>query len=372
MDISRHISDLLFEHECVIIPGFGGFVCSYNPANIHPVQHLFNPPSKALLFNPELKTNDGLLANQISVSLKITYNQALEIIGEFVNETLKSINSGSQITLETIGVIYADQEGNLQFKQNQKSNFLKESYGLTSFISPKINRNNRKITLKPEPQFTDRKAKTNSKTRRILANVAFIIVPVLLTFGYFYFNTGVFESGFQSKTSLLPDLTNEITSEKMAFPSFSNTGTDELPTDLKDDLTVINEKLLALENIPSQNIAAEPAIIEKKIEKAKVVPENKNSAVIEKSVVTTKKHVQSVSSTGVKYYLIGGSFENVENADKLISKYSGKGYNPQIIGQASNGYYRVSINDYLYKEDAMTELRRIRVSEIPGAWVLRQ
>ena len=79
-----------------------------------------------------------------------------------------------------------------------------------------------------------------------------------------------------------------------------------------------------------------------------------------------------MSSTGVKYYLIGGSFENVENADKLISKYSGKGYNPQIIGQASNGYYRVSINDYLYKEDAMTELRRIRVSEIPGAWVLRQ
>jgi len=372
MDISRHISDLLFEHECVIIPGFGGFVCSYNPANIHPVQHLFNPPSKALLFNPELKTNDGLLANQISVSLKISYNQAIEIIGGFVNETLETINSGSQITLETIGVIYADQEGNLQFKQNPKSNFLKESYGLTSFISPKINRNSQKITHKPEPQFADRKTKTNSKKQRILANVAFIIVPVLLTFGYFYFNTEIFDSRFQNKTSLLPDLTNEITSEKTALPSVSIAVAEEKTAVLKDDLKVINEKLVALENKPSQNLATEPAIIEKKIEKTKVVPENKSIAVAEKSVVPAQKLVQSVSSTGVKYYLIGGSFENVENADKLISRYSGKGYNPQIIGQASNGYYRVSINDYLYKEDAMTELRRIRVSEIPGAWVLSQ
>lgn len=372
MDISRHISDLLFEHECVIIPGFGGFVCSYSPANIHPVQHLFNPPSKALLFNPELKTNDGLLANQISVSLKITYNRAIEIIGEFVNETLETINSGSQITLETIGVIYADQEGNLQFKQDQKSNFLKESYGLTSFISPKINRNSHKITHKPETQFADRKAKTNSKKQRILANVAFIIVPVLLTFGYFYFNTEVFDSRFQNKTSLVPDLTNEITSEKMALPSFSNAGADEKTDVLKDDQKVINEKLLALENTPSQNLVAEPVIIEKKAGKTEIVPENKNSAVADKSVVPTQKLEQSTTSTGKKYYLIGGSFENVENADKLISRYSGKGYNPQIIGQASNGYYRVSINDYLYKEEAMTELRRIRVSEIPGAWVLRQ
>lgn len=372
MDISRHISDLLFEHECVIIPGFGGFVCSYNPANIHPVQHLFNPPSKALLFNPELKTNDGLLANQISVSLKITYNQALEIIDEFVNEILETINSGSQIALDTIGVIYADQEGNLQFKQDSKSNFLKESYGLTSFISPKINRNNRKIAHKPEPQFTDRKAKVNREKRRTLANVAFIILPVLLTFGYFYFTPGFFESGFQNKTSLVPDLTNQITSGEMALPSFSNAATVEKTAVLKNEQKIGTENLSAADNTPSQNIVAEPAIIEKKIEKTKIVPENINNAVIEKSVVTTKKLVQSVSSTGVKYYLIGGSFENVENADKLISKYRGKGYNPRIIGQASNGYYRVSINDYLYKEDAMTELRRIRVSEIPGAWVLRQ
>jgi len=372
MDISRHISDLLFEHECVIIPGFGGFVCSYNPANIQPVQHLFNPPSKSLLFNPELKTNDGLLANQISVSRKIAYNQALEIIDEFVSETLETINSGSQVILETIGIIYADQEGNLQFKQDSKTNFLKESYGLSSFISPKINRNYRKIAHKPEPQFTDRKVKVNHKKRKALANVAFIMIPVLLTFGYFYFNTGVFDSGFQNKTSLVPDLTTEITTEKMTLPSFSNADNDGKTTVLQDDQNAGNEKLASTENSPSQNLVAEPAVIEMKIEKPEVVTESKSNLISEKPVVTSEKIVQTVNTTGKKYYLIGGSFENVENADKLISKYSGKGYNPQIIGQASNGYYRVSIMDYFHKEEAMTELRRIRVSEIPGAWVLRQ
>jgi len=72
------------------------------------------------------------------------------------------------------------------------------------------------------------------------------------------------------------------------------------------------------------------------------------------------------------YYLIGGSFEKVENADKLIARYSEKGFKPQIIGQASNGYYRVSIMAYLRKEEALTELRKLRENEIPEAWVLRQ
>ena len=44
MKIEEHISELLFEHDCVIVPDFGGFVCNYAPARIDPVKHLFEPP----------------------------------------------------------------------------------------------------------------------------------------------------------------------------------------------------------------------------------------------------------------------------------------------------------------------------------------
>ncbi|MEC8853074.1 MAG: SPOR domain-containing protein, partial [Bacteroidota bacterium] len=35
--IEHYISDLLYLHDCVIIPGFGGFVGNKKSAFIHPV-----------------------------------------------------------------------------------------------------------------------------------------------------------------------------------------------------------------------------------------------------------------------------------------------------------------------------------------------
>ncbi len=88
MDISLHISSLLFEHECVVVPGLGGFVSNYSPARIHPVQHLFQPPSKTILFNPELKNNDGLLAKFIAENEKTSFYDALAIINEISINTI--------------------------------------------------------------------------------------------------------------------------------------------------------------------------------------------------------------------------------------------------------------------------------------------
>src|SRR5271170_2476410 len=80
MKIEEHISELLFEHDCVIVPDFGGFVCNYAPARIDPVKHLFEPPGKRILFNKGLTRNDGLLANHISSVSKLSYSEALDTI----------------------------------------------------------------------------------------------------------------------------------------------------------------------------------------------------------------------------------------------------------------------------------------------------
>ena len=56
--IDKHINELLYNHDCVIVPEFGGFVTNYASAKIHPVQHTFTPPSKNIVFNKNLKNND--------------------------------------------------------------------------------------------------------------------------------------------------------------------------------------------------------------------------------------------------------------------------------------------------------------------------
>ena len=61
MELSGYIGDLLQKHNCVIVPEFGGFIANYKSAVIDTVNNRINPPSKSVLFNPNLVNNDGLL-----------------------------------------------------------------------------------------------------------------------------------------------------------------------------------------------------------------------------------------------------------------------------------------------------------------------
>ena len=51
--LSTYISTLLFDHDCVIIPGFGGIVGNRKPAWFNEVNQRFYPAYKDLGFQPE-------------------------------------------------------------------------------------------------------------------------------------------------------------------------------------------------------------------------------------------------------------------------------------------------------------------------------
>ena len=69
-DIIQHIKELFVHHDCIIIPGFGGFILNYRPAEISDHQNFFRPPGKDISFNKSLIHNDGLLINKISQAEK--------------------------------------------------------------------------------------------------------------------------------------------------------------------------------------------------------------------------------------------------------------------------------------------------------------
>ena len=41
MRIDEHISGLLYDHDCVIVPDFGGFVGNMRPARLDGTRHRF-------------------------------------------------------------------------------------------------------------------------------------------------------------------------------------------------------------------------------------------------------------------------------------------------------------------------------------------
>src|ERR1700759_1843630 len=105
MKIEEYISDLLFEHDCVIVPDFGGFVCNYGSATIDPVKHLFEPPVKRILFNKGLTRNDGLLAHHVSGKLKLPYAEALNAIAQEVKRFKEDIEKNKRVVLDNIGLL---------------------------------------------------------------------------------------------------------------------------------------------------------------------------------------------------------------------------------------------------------------------------
>jgi len=360
MDISPHISHLLFDHECVIVPGLGGFVSNYAPARIHPVQHFFQPPSKTILFNPELKNNDGLLANFIAETESISFSDALSNIKEFTRNTRSEIKTGKRVELEKIGTLYTGNEGSLLFDQDEKTNYLKASYGFGSFISPMISRKYRKVSKKPEIKFTNRRESEYPKTRKQTVVWALVLIPLFIIFGWVSMKTQLWNGMSRSETSLVPTLSEQITDAgetENTASVFKNSKSEPGPAE-ENSIAVITEKATFIpELIDPETATEEASITEPKTEpKAEIVTPTPTPVIQQKM-----------------YHLIGGSFENIENAENLILSYEQEGYSePRVIGQASNGYYRVSISAYLKKSDAVSELKKIRETLNPQAWILKQ
>ena len=130
MEIAKHIGELLFDYECVIVPGLGGFITDDKPVSINEVTHSFSPPFRTVHFNTQLRANDGLLINYIA-------KQKVDI---FVFQCHDSLNAGKSIFFKDIGSIYYDDDKNIVFEQDIKVNYNSGSFGLSTLVSPAIKR----------------------------------------------------------------------------------------------------------------------------------------------------------------------------------------------------------------------------------------
>ena len=130
MQLSNYISNLLFDHDCVTVPGFGSFLGNYKSAQYDFKEQKFHPPSKQISFNSQIKDNDGLLAKNISKELDLPYDQAVKKIHQEVLTWTKKITTET-IVLKNIGELYLSNEDKITFIPSNELNHLKESFGLS-------------------------------------------------------------------------------------------------------------------------------------------------------------------------------------------------------------------------------------------------
>ena len=138
MQLSKYLSELLIEHECVTVPALGSFIGAFKSAHYDLINEKFYPPSKQISFNSQIKKNDGLLAKHVSQSLGIEYSLALKKIHQEVINISESLKKET-VFLKDIGKLSLNGEEKVVFEPDNSKNFLKDSFGLSSLNVKQLN-----------------------------------------------------------------------------------------------------------------------------------------------------------------------------------------------------------------------------------------
>lgn len=335
MKVEEHISELLFDHDCVIIPEFGGFVGNYTPAKIHPVRHTFTPPSKTIIFNRQLKQNDGLLANQMVRQDQITYPQALQHIRHFVNDVQAELRKGTKVKLSNVGTLYLDVERTVQFEPSE-TNFLADAFGLDEFRSPAVRQE--KIVKRIEKEFKDREpiaAVQGNKKINVKRVVALTVaIPLLAAMIWLPIQTGILKQ--VSYSDLNPFAKHEVMKPENA--------------DVKPVLNIHPKTAEVAADTVHQPVTAE--------------------LVKPVAADTTQVVQQAAVPSDTGYHLVAGCFQIEENALKFVSSLQAQNVNASIIGKNNKGLFVVSCGDFTTRAEALRNLDSIRKFQ-PNAWLYK-
>ncbi len=325
MDIAAFIRELLFSHDCVIVPGFGGFIGNYTPAQIDKKSGTFYPPVKQISFNRNLNHNDGLLVGRISGSSGMPYGDARNLVGEFATETRSRLNKGEKVVFDHIGSFVNNQEGNIQFEPDRSANYYLDSYGLESFqMMPLEGYDVRSRVLKQLNKEPGREV----SIRKFLWRAA-VIIPLLSVLVIVPLKTDLFKSRVAT-SNLNPLVSAEFEQNRKDVE-------EGLKADkAKKDAEVVTE-------------AAEPPGAE---------------------IAKPEAAVPVVVAANDNYILITGSFRSEENARSQADALKEEGFTPEII-VAPNGFFRVcaltcrDMNIARVKKDSIA-------ARFPGAWISKR
>jgi hypothetical protein len=319
VDITAFIRELLFGHDCVIVPGFGGFIGNYTPAQIDRSSDTFYPPVKQISFNRNLNHNDGLLVGKISSTLNINYGDARTIAEKFVADLRKKLENGERIVFDNIGSFINNHEGNVQFEPDRSVNYHLDSFGLESFqCIPLEGYDVRKRIVK----HIEKDPVRHISTRKILWRAA-VIVPLLSVIVAVPLMTDIFKPKVEASTM------NPLVAEEFEHNRAAIEKTEKLTVEIAPEISAKADE-----------------------------------------VVTVKEVEKNIGSASGRFQLITGSFKSRENAQKQVKMLEEEGFSPEIVSSTS-GFFRVSAitcNDIESAESKKDSL----AGKFPGAWIIRK
>lgn len=360
MELVKHIRDLLYHHDCVVVPGFGGFVTNERSARIDRAGGNFYPPSRDVGFNVRLDHNDGLLISYLSARLSVNYVDARKLVESFTEEIRKKLESGRTVHFEGIGQFSVDRHQNLQFDPEPSANFLTDAYGLSFFKFQSLGSVD--PSGKKQREFSESATAGLSHRAKRLLRYAAVGIPLIAALSWGAMNIDVVREFDFDISSLNPFTALVDSGLRQATPPRTDTVADsDSPVAGKlDEMSSQRRALMYAEDPVARGDVARAD----KISVAKDIPVN------EQDDLSRDEPVPEEFMPERKHYLVAGSFSRKQNALFLMERLRQEGYTTQLM-ESEKGMHRVSIFSSDSRAEALQKLYHIR-SEAgrPDVWLL--
>jgi len=312
--VENYISELLFLHDCIIIPNFGGFVGNPQSAKLNKTTGILSPPSKQILFNANLKTNDGLLITHISNHEGITQEVAKNEVENYATKIANKLTKSKVLRIDKVGLFTLGREGNIIFLQDSINNYSLDSFGMKATHNKAVVRG---TIIEEKVATTIQTIRTQSNNPKAFLRAAAVIIPLIAL-------------SYISITQ--QDKINNMYTQMASLNPFENSIITEPITEITPELKI--------------EIKATPV-----------------TEIIEEEIAQITKLQKTT------YYIIAGAFSEKNNANKMLAKLKKWNYNTELI--PAGNLLRVSYNSFTNKSDALIALQEIK-QENSAAWLLTQ
>ena len=358
IELAQHIETLLLENDCVIVPGFGGFVAHYSPATRVKEENIFLPPTRTIGFNPQLKLNDGVLVQSYMSAYDTSFADASRIVEKEVNEFIGLLHEEGKAHLDNIGEIHYNIYGNYEFVPYDYKITTPSLYGLDSFEIHELSalQQKEKVLI---PTYPEKEKKTFeiSINRAYLRNAAAMIAAIVL---FFAFSTPVENTDVQKNNyaQLLPsELFEQIEKQSVAIT----------PVYVKNDAAQQAKKFSASSASTKTSSAKKHTTDKAKTSKPIAVREVK---VVKQETAAPAPAVKSQESANHPFHIIVAGGISLKDAEAIATQLKSKGF-ADAKALNTDDKVRVSISSFNNRDVATKQLLELRKNDTyKNAWLL--
>ena len=308
---------MFLDYDCVIIPGLGGFVCNGRSAWYDEENEEMVPPSRDVIFNPNLIHNDGLLAQEIMRARDLSYSEAMKHVEDEASSMVRQLKEGKPVEIARVGRLYSGEDGVTRFLPDSELVRVLRSFGHARIPLAKL------VEKKVIPINTTLGVK-------IARAAAVIALPIALGGAWMLSDS----SNSSTRLSVFPTFNTEaIVSTFMPSEGSSlfNTSDEEIVEEINIEYAPEEVELLLSENDEEKEILA----------------------------------IQ------INFLIIGGAFSIEENAMNLAEILKLEGFSPTHHYQNHNNLNLVALGEFETEDSARRALEKARKKGRTASWLKR-